>query len=151
MTDTGETVLHLFEEERRMGRQSEDQRASIASLVIVIVSVINGVLTQTGFHLKSLPLVILLILLGSYGMIFSAKLYERWTLHDRRAAKFRTRLDELFPEAQIQVILKTSDEEQDKSYPILSRKIRLYRLWIGIYSLIVLQGVIYSLIIILNH
>lgn len=151
MVDTGETLLHLFEEERRMGRQSEDQRASIASLVIVIASVINGVLTQTGFHLKSLPLSILLILLGSYGMIFNAKLYERFRLHDRRADKIRNRLDELFPDAQIRVILMKSDEEQDISYPIISRKIRLYRLWIGLHSLILLQGVIYSFIIILNH
>ena len=150
MADTTDFLLAAAEENWAQARQSEDQRAVISNLVVVIASVIHGVLTQTGFTKSALPLTILLLLLGIYGIIASAKLYERHQYHTHRAYKIRLRLEELHPDAHVSQALNLAGEEHRPKYPFLSQKIRLNRVWLGLHALIMTLGIIYTLIILVR-
>src|SRR5947209_4221428 len=109
MADTTDVLLHMVEEYWTQARHTEDQRAIITNLIVIIATAIHGVLTQTGFRINALPLTILLIILGIYGVVATTKLYERWQFHTHRARKLRRRLDELCPEAQIQILQTAAD------------------------------------------
>ena len=148
MSESTEFLMRMAEENWTQARHSEDQRATITNLIVVIASIDQGALTQTGFTKSSLPLTILLIILGIYGMIASAKLYERYRHHIYRAGRLRERLDELCPDAQVSERLKAADARHAAKHPILSGKIHLHSIWLGLHILIAALGVVYTIIII---
>ena len=150
MADTTDFLLAEAQENWAQARQSEDQRAVISNLIVIIASVIHGILTQTGFTKSAFPLTLLLILLGIYGFVASTKLYERHQFHIHRARKLRQRLDELHPGAHVRETLKTASEEHWSKYPFLSRRVRLYAVWLGLDILIATLGVIYTIIILVR-
>jgi hypothetical protein len=49
MADTNNIPIHMREENLDLAKQAEDQRATMTNLVVIIVSTIQGVLTQIGF------------------------------------------------------------------------------------------------------
>ncbi len=150
MAETTDILVSMIEENWNHVRHSEDQRATITNLIVIVVSVIQGVLTQTGFTKNALPLTILLVLLGFYGMVTTAKLHERSRFHIKRARKFRDRLDTLCPDAQINLLQQVADEEHQRQHPILAKKVRLSRLWLALHIFIALLGIIYTIIILIK-
>jgi hypothetical protein len=147
MAEATEILVSLIEENWNHIRHSEDQRATITNLIVIVVSIIQGVLTQTGFTKNALPLTILLVLLGFYGLVTTAKLHERSRFHIKRARKFRDRLDTLCPDAQINLLQKLADEEHQSQHLILAKKVRLSSLWLALHIFIALLGTIYTVII----
>lgn len=147
MADDTDVLLKLCEEQWTQGRHSESQRATVTNIVFTISAVIIGFLVQKGFSLTSLPLAILLILLGIYGAVTSAKLYERWQFHMRRARYWRRRIDELHPDAQIEQLKAEADAEHKLKYSNLER-IQLYQLWLALHILIALIGLASTIFII---
>ncbi len=147
MSDTTEFLMRMAEENWTQARQSEDQRATLTNLIVVIASIDQGVLTQTGFNKSSLPLTILLIILGIYGAIASAKLYERHQHHVNRAKPLRRQLDKLCPDAQVSNLQKAADDAFAAEHPILTNKIRLNHVWLGLHILIAILGIVYTIII----
>jgi uncharacterized membrane protein YbhN (UPF0104 family) len=149
MADNTDVLLKLCEEEWTQGRQSESQRATVTNFIITISAAILGFLVQKDFTITSLPLAILLIALGVYGAVISAKLYERWQFHRRRARYWRKRVDELHPDARIEQLKVESEAKHKLAYSKLE-KIRLNRLWLALHILIVLIGVACTVIIIIR-
>lgn len=82
--------------------------------------------------------------LGLYGVVFSAKLYERFRLHYERSRATRFKIEELYPETAISNIQKDADEKTKGNYPILFR-FRLFYLWITLPCFISLLGIIVTL------
>ena len=150
MADTNDVLIHIREEDLDLAKQAEDQRATMTNLVVIIASIIQGVLTQIGFVKNALPLAILLILLGIFGLIASAKQFEREKFHRERVSKIRHRLDELNPDAQIQASLEIAGKEHRAKHRFLSRKIHLNKIWLTLHTLIIVLGVIYLFIILLR-
>lgn len=151
MNETTEILLRVAEQNYAHARQHEDQRAAITGLIVLIATAIQGVLTQTGLHKNALPLTLMLIVLGIFGMIAGIKLYERSKLHSARSRKLRERLDELHPALQLQKSLDLSDQGHTTKYAFLARWVRLYILWIVLPGIIAALGFIYTLIIILQN
>ena len=146
MGEQTKILLHIAEENWAKTKQHEDQRATITGLIVVIASAIQGGLTQTGFTKNALPLTITLIVLGLFGILAGAKLYERAKLHSDRANRLRKRVDELHPTLHMQTLLDSSDEEHRLRYGILATKVRLHIVWLTLDGMIVLLGIIYSII-----
>src|SRR5947199_10838619 len=136
MAEATDFLLAELQENWAQARQSEDQRAVVSNLIIVIASVIHSILTQTGFTKSALPLTLLLILIGVYGIVASAKLYERHQFHIRRSQKLRLRLDELHPDAHVRKTLDEANEEHWSKHPFLSQRIRLHVVWLALHFLI---------------
>jgi hypothetical protein len=113
-TDTVTILLRSLEENYMHVKISEDKRATIANIVLVLASTLQAILSFLSFHRTALPLTITLILLGIYGVLSSLKLYERSQYHIARARKLRARLDELCSEAQVESLQKIAEREHQK-------------------------------------
>lgn len=150
MNEKAEIFLRTVEENRLQCRQHEDQRATITGLVVVIASAIQGGLTQTGFNKNALPLTIMLIVLGFFGMTASAKLYERAKLHSDRARKLREQLSEIYPDLQLESLIEISNKEHNKKYGLIAQKVRLYIIWLTLHAIIAVLGFIYTIIILIR-
>ncbi|SRR6266496_1833070 len=146
MDEQTKILLHEADVNWAKTKQHEDQRAAITGLIVVIASAIQGGLTQIGFTKSALPLTMTLIVLGLFGILASAKLYERAKLHSDRAKRLRKRIDELHPPLQAQALLDSSDEEHYLKYGILATKIRLHAIWLTLHSMIALLGIVYTVI-----
>lgn len=149
-SSTIEILLHFAEKEYTHARHSEDQRAGITGLVVLIASAIQGGLTQTGFTSTALPLTIMLIIIGAFGIIATAKLYERFSYHSTHAREIIGQLNKLCPDTEILSLYQIAKEKHSKRFPILSSKVRISVLWLLLHFLIVLLGILYTAIILMR-
>lgn len=146
MSDTMTFLLRALEENWILARQAEDKRAVIAHVNIATATVASGILALIGFKKNALPLTVLLAILGIYGIVATAKLYERSQYHIQRARKLRTRLDELYPDTQVEMLQKIAENEHKIRYPRLVN-VRLNTIWLSLHTLIAVLGIIYTIII----
>jgi hypothetical protein len=61
----------------------------------------------------------------------------------------RNKLEELYPDTQLSVLLETTRKEQQEEFPVL-RSVRLYIIWMVLHCMIAILGVIYTVIAILH-
>lgn len=85
MADKSDIILAMCKEQWEQGRQSESQRAGVSTLLVAIYSVLATLIGNRFFYAESIPLAVLLMILGIFGAIISYKYYERWSLHKTRA------------------------------------------------------------------
>ncbi len=149
MSETTDILINAADREFGQAKQSEDQRSNITGLIIVVASAIQGGLTQTGLNTKALPLTIMLIVLGIFGMLASIKLYERFRRHVRLGFMIRKKLEELHPDTQLSMLLETTRKEQQEEFPVL-RSIRLYMIWMTLHCMIMILGITYTIIAMLH-
>jgi hypothetical protein len=147
MTETTEILIRVMEQQLLQAKQSEDQRSNITSIIVLIAAAIQGVLTQTGFTKNSLPLTITLIVIGIFGVVATAKLYERFRYHYEVMRQIRKKLEELNPDATIRACMDAAWQEHIKNHTLIPTRIRLYMVWLTLHILIAALGVIYTLII----
>ncbi len=81
MTAPDDAVLAYWSEHREQLRQSESQRAVLTNYVLAIAAAISGLVVQQHFRLQTLPLSVLVVLIGLYGALAAAKYHERANYH----------------------------------------------------------------------
>jgi hypothetical protein len=86
-----------------------------------------------------------MVVLGVYGITTSRKLYERSQYHFLRARKLRVHLDEIFPNAQVEQLLKQAESEHKIHYAFLMN-VRLNNIWILLHIAIAISGLLYTFI-----
>lgn len=150
MTETTEILLHMMEQQLLQAKQSEDQRSNLTNIIVLIAAAIQGVLTQTGFAKNALPLTITLIIIGVFGVVATAKLYERFRYHYEVMRQMRKQLETLHPDTAIRACLDAAWQEHIKKYPITSTKVRLHIIWAILHILIIALGIIYTIVILLK-
>ena len=146
MADTSDVLLKLNEQKWAEVKQSEDQRAVLTNVILLIASAIVGVFTQKGLDRNGLPLSILLIYLGIYGIIVARKYRERIHYALSIIKLYRDRLNELHPDAEIEERRLKAKELHDKLHPLII-KINPNNLWIILFASIALTGTILTFII----
>ena len=139
MPDEIEVLLRHCENEWNKARHSEEQRATMTNFIVLVAAGVLGLIGQLAFDTRSIPLALLLILLGTYGAVTSAKLYERWQPHKTRARFWSSRIDELCPEAQIRKQRESAWRHHKSRHPHLA-KVRLHWLWVILHALIAVLG-----------
>ena len=140
MADNTDVLLKLYEEQCNQGRNCESQRSIVTNLIFTVSFGIIGLLVQKDFIPESLPLAFLIIVLGIYGGIMSAKLYERWQFHMTRARYYRRRIEELNPDTQVEQLTMKSNDEHNQQHSIFS-KIRIHWIWVTLYIFIIMTGI----------
>lgn len=135
-TNTVAFLMRNLEENWILARQAEDKRAMIAHIVLILATLTLGAFFVTGRAFLTL----LLIMLGLYGLLTTAKLYERSQYHIFRARKLRARLDELCPDAQLEPLYKSAEIEHQRRYPWLMR-VRLNTIWLSFYAVLIIAGI----------
>jgi hypothetical protein len=149
MADDTDVLLKIFEEERNQAIHTETQRSTIAYILVLIDSAVILFIFQAGLKPSSLPLAMFLIIIGIFGSIISAKLYERADLHMEISNQIQRKLEFLYPRIQLKECVLTARDKNRQRHPFI-RRIPLYFLWIGFHLLIALIGAIFTSIILLS-
>jgi hypothetical protein len=148
MSVSPDIVLAYWNEHREQLRQSETQRSVLTNYLLLITAGLSGFVAQQKFALATLPVAILVIGIGLYGALSSAKYHERAQYHLMQARALTKTLRDIGVLADDKVLEKYRDTHYS-AYPRLS-KIRLHWLWTGLHLAIAVYGVILGIIILLR-
>jgi hypothetical protein len=122
-----DAVLAYWPEHREQLRQSENQRAMLTNYILVIVAAISGFVVQQHFEPRALPLSALIIIIGFYGAVATAKYHERADYHLLQARALTRVLVDTGALADHEAVLEEFRQQHYSKYPQLHR-IRLNRL-----------------------
>jgi hypothetical protein len=111
MADDTDVLLKIFEEERNQAIHTETQRSTIAYILVLIDSAVILFIFQAGLKPSSLPLAMFLIIIGIFGSIISAKLYERADLHMEISNQIQRKLEFLYPRIQLKECVLTARDK----------------------------------------
>ena len=131
MTAPENAVLAYWSEHRSHLRQSENQRAVLTNYVLAIAAAISGFVVQQRFRTQTLPLSVLVMLIGLYGALAAAKYHERANYHLSQARALTQVLVQSGDLTNNDLILDRFRSDHYQKYPRLSR-IRLHWLWTGL-------------------
>jgi hypothetical protein len=135
-----DALMAYWKEQREQFRQSESQRAVLTNFVLVITAAISGLVVQQHFNLRTLPVSVLIILIGLYGALATAKYHERAEYHLTQARALTRMLVDAGVVADSRAILQASRDTHYSKYPRLHR-LRLHWLWTGLHLGIAAYGV----------
>ena len=146
MADNPNILLHLMQEEWNQARHLESQRSTMTNFIIIIAAGIQGFLAEKGFKQESLPLTLVLFIIGVYGAIFSWKLAGIWKFHVDLALELRKRLSALYPDSQFEKISEEVGGRYRNRF-LLWPGIPLWLLWVVLHSIFATLGLLYTGII----
>lgn len=135
-----DVLLQLRSEEWNLLRHYEEQRTSITNIIIAIASVAIGFLVQNGINRNTIPITILLIILGIYGVLSVSKLYERIHQANDLAIGYTKRIDELNSKIGIEKVRKKIRSKHKEEFP-LTTKLKMNFLWVIFHSSIAVLGI----------
>lgn len=106
-------LLGLITEEWREIHHIESERASFTNILIVVESGAVALIAQRSISLPTLPICVLLVLLGLVGLLTTAKYYERFRFAQTRLTEMYHQLDCLCPAARIIDVLRSANMKHD--------------------------------------
>jgi hypothetical protein len=145
VTGSEDAVLAYWKEHREQLRQSENQRAVLTNFVLVIVAGISGFVVQQHFSLRTLPLSVLIVVIGLYGALAVAKYHERADYHLSQARALTRVLVETGALVDSRDFLDEVRQAHYGEYPRLGR-LRLNWLWIGLHLGVAVYGAVLIII-----
>jgi hypothetical protein len=147
MADRIDVLLELWKEQREANRWTENQRATLTNIIIIVVAAGLGFIARIGLRPSMLVVTLPMMLLGLYGAFACLKFHERCAFHVGQARGLRKKIAEQFPDLKIESTLKATSREQRERFPRL-RKIRLYMVWTTLHCAIAASGAALSVWII---
>jgi hypothetical protein len=138
MSDPSDAVLSYWTEHREQLRQSENQRATMTNFILVITAGLSGLVIQQKLATTTLPLSILIVLIGLYGALTAAKYHERAAYHLSQARALTDTLKDM------KVLAANANLDRNRqlhydAYPRLHR-VRLHWLWTGLHLAVAVYG-----------
>jgi hypothetical protein len=134
-----EIVLALLVEHMNELRHVEEHRQWIINLIVVVVSGSAAIGSSVGFSVASIPISILVISLGLFGIFATLKLYERQLWYQSRLKLLVEQLDNfqdgldlkrLYERHEIQHKQRNKSRSWDESIRVKFSSIRMHILWI---------------------
>ena len=141
MADDKDVLLELYKQSMGQGLHHQVQRAPTANLVLLLAGVTLGFIT-IDMKLKGstdMYAAIFVIILCSFGAIWTAKLHELYSNYREIALGYRDELDYLIPQIDVKGIQTKADERANDAHRVLHR-LRLWWLWVSLYLLITIFG-----------
>ncbi|MFF3208403.1 hypothetical protein [Streptomyces sp. NPDC002962] len=140
MATEHDILLQFWQEQRDQARQSENQRAAMTNIVLVVAAAGIGFVVRQGLGDRSnLPVTAGLMLLGLYGALASAKYRERFAMHMHEAKLMRRRLDALYPALGLEADRQAARDGHQRQHRLLYQ-VRLHQLWTSLHLGIALMG-----------
>ncbi|QEV21962.1 hypothetical protein [Streptomyces alboniger] len=143
MADDSDVLLELWRDQRQAAVQSENQRATLSNIVILVVAAGLGLISQRGVQPSTLVISMPMSFLGLYGALACLKFRERFEYHNSVARQLRDQLTDLHPRLNVQAAWSAAFERHLPRYPRLFR-VRLYVLWALLHAGVALAGCILS-------
>jgi hypothetical protein len=150
MTEPEDTVLAYWKEHREQLRQSENQRAVLTNYVLVIAAGVSGLVVQQHFGLGTLPLSVLIVIIGLYGALAAAKYHERADYHLSQARALTRILTGTGALPDSRDALQAARDSHAAKYPRIYR-LRLNWLWTGLHLGIALYGLALIIVTAITH
>uniref|UniRef100_A0AAU2A2Y0 Uncharacterized protein n=1 Tax=Streptomyces sp. NBC_00093 TaxID=2975649 RepID=A0AAU2A2Y0_9ACTN len=139
MADASDVLLEIWRDQRQAAVQSENQRATLSNIVILVVAAGLGLVSQRGIETSTLVISVPMTFLGLYGVIACLKFRERFDLHNKLAVTLRDQVLALHPGLEVQAAWSSAYGAHLSKYPRLF-KVRLYALWVVLHAGIALVG-----------
>ncbi|MEV7395351.1 hypothetical protein [Streptomyces sp. NPDC091215] len=133
MADRSDVILEIWRDQRQAAVQSENQRATLSNIVILVVAAGLGLISQNGVTTSSLAVTVPMTLLGLYGVVACLKFRERFDLHNKLSTRLRDQLVAVHPGLEFETTWRHAYEQHLSKYPKLF-KIRLYLLWVALHA-----------------
>ena len=152
MKDKTDILWGMYQEHNVASRHHETLRANVTNFILLVGGGIGTLISSQGFTRADLPLSILLILLGFFGVVFSASHSGRYLAHKMRATAYRDQLDTLlFQEGKtLREIKNEADEKRKKENPSLRILVATHWLWLAFPLVIAILGVVLTIVCLLE-
>lgn len=134
-------LIALHEESSSNARHIQEQRVSMTNFLVTINSAILGFIIALGFRIETLPLSVLICVLGIYGVLASAKFTQHFHRYYLESKNIRHRLDEIVPESKIEELFNSAREQNRQRYSKLERRVRIVYLWSSLHFVFILLGI----------
>ena len=118
----------MYQEHCTQGRHHEDQRSSVANLIISVAAAVVTLLSISNLVTTRWPLASLLLILGLFGALFSLKQYERFRFHMKCASVHKDALEALFPNTKLKKLREDAETAHGRKYAIVQR-LHLFIFW----------------------
>jgi hypothetical protein len=132
--------LEYYKEQLDHGRHIEVQRSTIAGLVLTASGAIIGKLLATPLRPTALPYTITLCLLNLVALLISAKLYERFRLHNEIAKLVRNSIN-----PDLAKFRRKAESAVRERYPVLF-SIRLHVIWNCLFGVLAVLGLVTTIL-----
>lgn len=145
-----EYLWRMVNEHMTQARHQETLRSSMTTLLLSLSGAIVGfIIFDKELSSTDLAPSILLLFLGVFGIIFSAKHYERFNFHIARVRAYRSALDKCFPDVQWKALREAADEYHEPRFPRLVKQ-RQHKLWLVLHGVNASLGLILTTVILLK-
>ncbi|WP_081448828.1 hypothetical protein [Geodermatophilus obscurus] len=149
MAEASDAVLAYWSEHRQQLRQSEQQRSTLTNYVLIIASALGGFTVQQNYSGRTLPLSVLVVLIGLYGSLTSMKYHERSVYHlqQARALTASLRQNGVLPDLGSE--LEQARLRHYVAFPRMHR-LRLHALWTALHAGVALFGILLVALTVVN-
>lgn len=145
LSNSSAFLICNMQENWRLAREAEEKRSILATVNLLVATALQIVIVFTGFQWRLLPVTCWMIFISVYGMFAGLKLYERSQFHIVRARKLRAKLENFYPDTELEQLFQRAEQEQRQVYPWLMR-VRLNAIWTALHALIGILGAVYTLL-----
>jgi hypothetical protein len=121
--------------------QQENQRANFANYILLLTGATQGYIIQREYDRFSISLSVIIFILGLFGLLMTAKYYERFSEQTAKVGRLMEKLKEIEPNVDLDELENNAYQKHKNRFKLLS-KIRLNWLWILFFSFFALLGII---------
>jgi hypothetical protein len=146
MAASDSAMVAYSNEHRTQLRQSESQRAVLTNYVLAVAAALSRLVVQQRFAIRTLPVSVLVVLIGLYGALAAAKYHERANYHLRRARALTQALAQSGDLPDNKALLDRSLDEHAQKFPRLYR-LRLHWPWTGLHLGVATYGLVLVILI----
>lgn len=108
MADRIDVLLELWKEQREADRWTENQRATLTNIIIIVVAAGLGFIARIGLRPSMLVVTLPMMVLGLYGAFACLKFHERCAFHVGQARGLRKKIAAQFPDLKIEATLRAT-------------------------------------------
>ena len=146
-----EYLWRMVNEHMTQARHQETLRSSMTTLLVTLSGAIVGFITfDKELSLTDLAPSLLLFILGTFGIFFSAKHYERFNFHIARVRSYRNALERYFPDVHWKELREEADKYHEVKHPHLVKQ-RQNILWLVLHGVNATLGLVLTAIILLKQ
>jgi hypothetical protein len=136
-----DALLRLYQSEWEKARDLQSQANGFATLLAVVMTGVLALVSQHWTELATLPLALIVIALGAFGVLMSGKQNEQFMLHIERAKGWRDQAASLIPDAAILPAKEAAWNAHKERFPHFHH-LQLGEYWFRFYVVYTVIGVI---------
>lgn len=122
-------------------RHHEVQRSSVATAIVAIASALLAVPAfDRALTASDVPLLLVVMAIGAFGILVSLKQYERIWLHIDRGDALIEEIDKTLDGRSLAALIESSDTRHAEHYRFY--RVGMNRFWILFYAFVVLVGAV---------